>query len=185
MSYYVMTCEGVYPSTMIGESPDLPGGAWMDGQPIQYDVPEPLVFSLNPEYPGKLCSMYDESILLMSSDLVGAIKTAGVDNIQCFRAVVRDLVNKKDYSNYQAVNILGLVSCADMEKSELMGTSDSALIDVDFHSLVIDESKAGGALLFRLAEKVSAIVVHEKVKENIEKKEIPNMVFYEPGEWSG
>ncbi|MCC7069732.1 MAG: hypothetical protein IT383_00320, partial [Deltaproteobacteria bacterium] len=75
--------------------------------------------------------------------------------------------------------------CADMAASRLMGTSSSRLGDVDFAALVIDESRTGGARLFRLAENVSAIVVDEAVKAAIDASGIPGFVFYGPGEWSG
>lgn len=72
-----------------------------------------------------------------------------------------------------------------MRSCELMGTSNTTMGDIDFVSLVIDESKATGHLLFRLAENVSAVVVHEQVKSAIEASAIPGFVFYGPGEWSG
>lgn len=67
----------------------------------------------------------------------------------------------------------------------MMGTSGSTMGDADFHALIIDESKTAGLLLFRLAENISAIVVHERVKQSIEAAGIPGFAFYGPGEWSG
>ena len=129
--------------------------------------------------------MYSASIPLMRDDLLKALSDAGVDNLETFRAVLRDPFSNKDLKNYKAVNIVGVVSAADADKSERMDGSDSEMIDVDFSSLVIDESRTGGALMFRLAEAVNAIVVHEKVKNAIEKRGIPGMIFYGPGEWAG
>ena len=37
-----------------------------------------------------------------------------------------------------------------------------------FRKLVIDEQKANDALFFRLAESVSSIIVHEKVKNHLD-----------------
>lgn len=82
--------------------------------------------------------------------------------------------------------MLGKIACADMEQSELIGTSgDSEMIDVDFESLVIDESKTHAALLFRLAENVFAIIVYEKVADFVEAKAIPCIRFLLPENWSG
>ena len=59
-------------------------------------------------------------------------------------------------------------------------------IDRDFRKLVIDNERVRSTLLmFRLAESVNAIVVHESVRKAIELAKIEGMVFYEPGEWSG
>jgi len=157
----------------------------MDGQPITMTVPEPLVYALDPHYHGLLKPLYKAAIPLMREDLIAALNEARVDNLQYFQAVLRDTIKGKEYGNYKAFNIVGVVSCADMQKSALMGSSDSQMIDVDFRSLVIDESKTGGALVFRLAEAVNAIVVHENVRTLIEEQGVPGMTFYGPGEWAG
>ena len=151
MQYYVMTCEGVSPATCIGEAPDVPGAPWMDGQAVEEAPSEPLVFALDPNYPGKLKAMYEDDILLMRHDLISALKEAGVDNLQLFPAVLRDARKRTDHKDYSAVNIVGAVSCVDSSRSRKAAVSDSEMIDAFFDSLVIDESKTGGALLFRLA----------------------------------
>lgn len=183
--HYVMTCEGKHPIAAIDEVPRLPGGPWMKGKPMAIDVPVPLVYTLDAGRPGNLKAMYDKAIPLMRDDLVEALAEAGVDNLERFAAVIRDTAAGKEYANYKAVNIVGVLACADMDRSEVLGGVDSRLIDVDFASLVIDEAKAAGALLFRLAEAVNAIVVDEKVKQQVVDRGIPGMVFYGPGEWSG
>ena len=128
--------------------------------------------------------MYEGAVLLMRDDLIQALIEVGVDNLQLFPALVADSAKKIEHTNYKAVNIVGVIACANMGASTLMGTSDSEMIDVDFDALVIDEAKTGGVLLFRMAEAVSAIVVHEKVRLYIEDR-IPGMTFYGAGEWSG
>jgi hypothetical protein len=50
-----------------------------------------------------------------------------------------------------------------MEQSVVLDASDGPQLTVLFESLVIDEAKAQGQLLFRLAESVSTILIHEKV----------------------
>ena len=59
-------------------------------------------------------------------------------------------------------------------------------LDHDFANLVLDEQRIPSKLLlFRLAESVNAIIVHEKIKKTIEAQGIEGMVFYGSGEWSG
>ena len=91
----------------------------------------------------------------------------------------------EEHTNYKAFNVVGLVAAADLGASKMMGTTSSTLIDADFASLALDESKAHGLLLFRLAENVSAIVVDERVRQEIEGRKIPGILFYASGEWSG
>ena len=184
--YFIMCCDDLTPAALIEDSPSLPSSPWLNGRPVSGEVPNPLVYTLDPDYPGHLQPLYEaESIPLMRDDLLEALHEVGVDNLELFPAVIRDEEKGVDYNNYKAFNIVGLVSCADMDESKLMGTSDSTMIDIDFEALVIDESRTGGALMFRLAEAVNAIVVHEKVRKHIEERGIPGMTFYGPGEWAG
>jgi hypothetical protein len=184
-SFYVMSCEGVFPATTIGTRPDLPRGPWMTGQRITYDVPTPLTYSLDPDYPGELLPMYKSAAPLMRTDLLVALGDAGVDNLQLFDAILRDPFKRADHKDYKAVNVVGVVAAADLGASQMMGTSDSTLVDVDFQRLVFRENVASDLLLFRLAESVNAIVVHDRVKRHIESAGIPGMTFYASGEWSG
>jgi hypothetical protein len=183
-TYYVMTCEGVYPAALVRRVTELTGGPWMDGRIITEAVPNPMRFEVRPEYPGTLKPMYEGAVLLMRDDLIEVLREVGVDNLQLFPSVVADETKKLELTSYKAVNIVGTIACADMGSSALMGTSDSEMIDVDFDSLVIDEERAGGALLFRLAEAVSAIIVHDQVRRRVAER-IEGMTFYGPGEWSG
>jgi len=185
MPYYVMVGEGEHPIMPIEKGPDLEGN-WRDGGVITELVPKPLVYTLNPKFPGEPKPMYyEKAIPVMRDDVADALGRTGVDNIQYFDAVLRNPSTGREYRNYKAYNIVGLVACADMTASVLMGTSTSTLGDVDFAGLVIDESRTGDLLLFRLAENVSAIVVHERVKQAIDASGIPGFVFFGPGEWSG
>lgn len=184
-SYFVMTCEGIYPAASVRLVTEWPSAPWMTGELLTRTVPNPVVFRLDPNYPGKLKPMYQTTILLMRDDLVQALEEAGVDNLEKFPAVVRDETKSEEHTTYKAVNIVGLIACADMEGSKLMDDEDEpGEVDVNFDSLVIDEKKAGGALLFRLAESVNAIIVHRSVRDRVEAA-VPGMTFYGSGEWSG
>jgi len=190
MTYYVMDGEGVYPILAIEEEPDLPGGPWYHGHKLKITVPTPLEYILeieDEEPDGNMNMLYDgEAIPIMHNSLVEALQSAGVNNLELFPARITNPNTGEMHEDYQAFNVVGLVSAADLENSTLMNESDTpTLLDTDFDSLVIDESKTMGFRLFRLAENCSAIVVDEKVKAAVEERGIPGIVFYGPGEWSG
>ena len=186
MPFFVMTCNGVYPSAAIGQGPGLNDAPWFHGRPIADAIPQPLVYRLDPQRPGNIPEMMDDmSRPLMSDNLIAALRAVGVDNLQLFDAVIEDPTTGAKHTNYKAFNIIGVVAAADMDKSVLMGTSDSTMIDVDFESLAIDENKARPFRLFRLAENVSTIIADEAVKDEVERREIPGMEFYDPADWSG
>jgi hypothetical protein len=185
MAYFVMVCEGKHPIMPIAKEPDV-RGRWRSGRPLSIPVTAPLRYTLDSDYPGTPKAMYyEKSVPVMRNDVVAALSAAGVDNIEYFDAVLENPVTGCEETDYKAFNIVGVVSAADMSASQLMGTSSSTIGDADFHSLTIDESKTGGLLLFRLAEALNAIVVHERVRKAIEAAGIPGFVFYGPGEWSG
>jgi hypothetical protein len=184
--HFVMTCNGVFPSARLGKGPDMDDAPWYGGQPLSQPVAEPLVYTLDPKRPGNIRVMYDDAAYpLMRDDLIEALRAAGVDNLQLFGATIVDPATGLRHTNYKAFNIIGLVTAADMAKSVRAATSDSMLIDVDFDSLAIDKSKANPFRLFRLAESVDAIIVDSVVKNEVELRGIPGMVFYTPDTWSG
>lgn len=185
MPYFVMECHGVYPSVAIAKGPKMSAAPWFHGGRLAVEVPEPLVYTLEPE-PGNIKVMYSGmKYPVMRDDLVEALHSVGVDSLQLFAAVLREPSTGVEHTNYKAFNIVGVVAAADMGKSALMGTSDSTMIDVDFESLAVDETKAAPFRLFRLAESVNAIVVDDVVKNEVERRGIPGMVFYDPEDWSG
>ncbi len=190
MTYYIMEGEGVDPILVIEEEPDLPGGPWYHGHKLQIAITGLLEYTLEieeEEPDSKIKILYDSvAIPVMHNSLLEALRAAGVNNLELFPARITNPNTGEVHEDYQAFNVLGLVSAADLENSTLMNESDSpTLLDTDFDGLVIDEEKTMGFRLFRLAESCSAIVVSEEVKAAIEERSIPGIVFYGPGEWSG
>ena len=170
--------------TSIHRIPQFENVSWNRGARIQGHVPVPVRIYLDPEAPGILLPMYHKGVLLMSDALVAALQSAGVSNIELFDAVLVDEANHCEYSNYKLINIIGAIAAADLAQS--VHTAHGApLFDVDFDSLVIDEKKARGALMFRLAENVSGIVVHESVKDAVLKAGIEHLDFVPTRKWFG
>jgi hypothetical protein len=117
---------------------------------------------------------------LFSDTLIEALQACGVDNLELYNVALTDPDNGQVYTNYKAVNIIGLISAADMEKSNAtVNPNGPPLLDVDFDGLVIDPKKARGHLFFRLAESTNAIIVHERVKDCLLSKGFTDLAFYE------
>jgi hypothetical protein len=115
------------------------------------------------------------SCMVVSGPFVEALKSAGVDNVDYYPAQIIDEASGETTSGYQAANIVGLVACVDREKSvyTMMPGFPTDTIGrngvFEFKLLHLDHAKVRGAKMFRLFEKTSVIVVHEAVKEAIEK----------------
>lgn len=166
MVYFVMACHGVFPSAAL-DGPDRFDPPWISGRPLREPITEPLVYTLDPERPGNIPVMFDStSYPIMRDDLVEALKSVGVDNLELFDARVIDPTTGHEHRNYRAYNVVGLVAAADLSRSRL------------------DETQAASGLrLFRLAERIEAIGVDEIVRAEVERRNIEGMLFYDLADW--
>lgn len=125
---------------------------------------------------------------LMSKKLIKALRECGVNNLDTYDANIRFLSNGKINQDYQAVNIIGLVKAANMNKSNYTtsGLSDdnNDKLSVWFDNMIIDEESIKDLLFFRMAESLSTVLVHKSIKEEIE-KDFPDLKFYHPQSFSG
>ncbi|EYF02874.1 hypothetical protein [Chondromyces apiculatus] len=184
--YYLLGCFGPLDEerARIGGVLNTPI-SWQRGHRFEDPPPEPVQVDLDGEYPGVLVPMFDAGILLFSDQMVLAFRDAGVNNLDHYHTVVRDPSTNTSHSNYKATNIVGVVSCADLSQSSWEAPSGSPLIDTDFESLSIDEERSLDLLMFRLAECITGIVIHERVKRALERRAIPHLNFYDPVAWLG
>lgn len=184
-SYHVMSCPGAWPVRPLKRGPDLHAN-WRDGALVDAPASLPLRYLLDDDFEGEPKPMYPESAVpLMRDDVVALLQGCGVDNLQLFDAVVVDGASGRERHDYKAFNLVGLVAAADLPRSTLMPTSPQRLLDMDFEALVVDPARARGQLMFRLAENVSAIVVHERIRAAVEASGLRGFRFAGPGEWSG
>ncbi len=142
-----------------------PEVAWTMGVRCPYPVQEPIQCVLEPGSGAVMPDLIPSSPLF-SQRFVDILRGAGIRNLDIYDAEVIDRERGRTYTHYKAVNIIGRVSCADLEKSEYVPGHKPPLME--FEKLVIDESKTMGLPLFRLAEAVQFILVSEAVKQAIE-----------------
>ena len=157
--HYMMSCERPATVRTIGRGPGLKTEPWVCGRKLAFAVPEPLIYTLEPGQ-GDLSPMYTEGEPIMRQDLVDSLEAGGVDNLDLYRAIVRDPITGQEWQNYWAFNVLGLVAAA-----------------VETPALGIDESRTMGLSLFRLVEAPSLIVVDERVVDAVLRRAIPGVVF--------
>jgi hypothetical protein len=80
---------------------------------------------------------------------VAALQSCGVDNLDLYPARIFDPDNDQLHENYKAVNIIGMVAAADMQKSVLSAPDGIAHIDVAFdNNLVVDPKKTASLPFF-------------------------------------
>jgi hypothetical protein len=186
--YYIMThFYGDYPTRIYdGNKIDRQGVWWNDGAPFTKSIHTPIEVHLKPYEPlsweqsTELPTIMDALVLFMRDDLIETLRSVGVDNLDVYDAVVCDPDDGRRHTNYKAVNIIGMIAAADMNKSDAVVHDGIPLVDVSFDKLVIDPSKAHDLALFRLAENNSAIVAHERIKEAVLARGIKGVKFFRP-----
>ncbi len=100
---------------------------------------------------------------LMSDRMIEALRDAGVDNLQLFDADITNDSTGEKLTGYRVVNVLGLVSAVDTNASKGRALAHKQF----FEKLVIDPSRAGGRLMFRLAESLNDIIIAEPVARRL------------------
>lgn len=180
--YYLLDIQdATYPCRWIDDVPYIDGINFRRGLKITGNVPQPLKFTLSPLDPHamdngpEMPAIFKESIPLFRDDVLETMSEFGISDIETYDVEVYDPDNNEIYTNYKAVNIIGLIAAADMKKSQVTAQGD-------FDGLSIDESKTRGSMLFRLAESTNAILVHEDLKNHLEKNGFTHICFNDPGE---
>jgi len=133
---------------------------FISGSSITSELELPLTFTTNAKAGDMMIDFSKGSVTLMSKRFIGILTNAGVDNLQIFPAIVKSELDETVWEDYFAVNILDIISCANLEKSiydEIMPGH------YGFDKLAIDAEKAKGKLLFRLQEHCPSIIIHNSV----------------------
>jgi len=147
--------------------------------------PLPVKAYIEPSHAGAMQDLIEAPLPLMSPRLQRALIAAGVDNVDFYPAEIEDQKSGKVIKDFVAFNVVGKIAAADLAKTDFHPDSAERMVSADIDSLTVDEAKAGGALLFRLAESVNALVVHDRVRDYVEKAGIDGVAFVEPTQWAG
>lgn len=173
MKYYRLHCDPLGLNGVIHhESGPVPyrliGGESYDA--AGEELPARFSYSAAADRP---LSAYFSGNCLMHRTLVDALQGAGVDNLQLFPTVLTDEATGAAREDYCLVNVLGLVAAADMKQSQGISLGGGQV----FTTLAVDPGRTHGLLLFRLAESLVDIIVHEKVAEAVRAGRFPAVLL--------
>ncbi|NTX66198.1 hypothetical protein HUA74_36625 [Myxococcus sp. CA051A] len=156
---------------------------WWAGKPFQRPPSQLIVVGIIPgNEQGELLD-YFNTANLMSNAFHAALLEAGVDSLDVYDAVIQSEDGTVVHRGYKVFNVIGLVRAANLAETVFHTPDSSRLIDASIDHLAIDGDKPRGLKLFRLAENVSAVLVHEDVKRVLESKAFPHLRFLEPHEF--
>ncbi|EMO70807.1 hypothetical protein LEP1GSC120_2183 [Leptospira santarosai str. 200702252] len=106
--------------------------------------------------------------LLISKKFKSVLESAGVKNVEYIPATIFDSHLKISFADYFIANIIGLVDCIDFKRSKL--TMRAAFPDKirDIDKLYIDESKTNNLPIFRLARRMTLILISDSLRDILE-----------------
>lgn len=168
MTYFTIEASPFYERGIFND-PDLPDGvSCTSGSLVDVSQLGPLHFESNcdAEYPPR--HYMGGGWPVWSAAMIDAFRAAGIDNFQVAPAVILGLDGAR-WDDYFAVNILGLVSVADLKQSQFIKIAEqpSGLPFASFQSLVIDSTKARDSLFFRMAENPLLTLIHARTLEAV------------------
>lgn len=153
--------------------------SWALGRPFEKSPPNPIIVHIEKIGasldPGVIPSpFHDAYMCLATPEIVSAMRSRGVNNIDAYPALLRDTATGAEFE-YFAVNIIGIMKVADLDESEWTNLDGDAKMDTIFEKLVVKEDEIRGIDIFRLYEDTGTILISERVKRALE--HIPFLTF--------
>lgn len=176
--YYILKCFGPPKSYIarIEYQDDDAFRFWNTGERFETEPTTPLQARVLTDNQTVYAEFWDTPIPLMTKRLYKALVSAGINNLDIYPAILTDSRTGVTIQDYVAFNIIGAIAAVNLTATKFaLGSVKNTSSDIDL--LVIDANKAQGTLLFRLAEAVHVILVHESVKKTIEATNINTLSF--------
>lgn len=186
--YYVVNCEDPDEGYLarLSYQPDDPRRSWILGERFSLAPPEPVRATIRGlgDDETVMAELWKSPVPVMSRRLLAVLREAGVSNLDVYAAALSDPSSGKVYDEFVAFNVIGKISAVDLSRSSLASGQVDQRISMSIDHLQLDEARIQGALMFRLAEAVSTLVVHASIKDRIEAAGIDTLTFYEPSDWA-
>lgn len=183
LEYYVWETRRRWPDDVI--APDFApvkrdhGVSFIQGRRIPKELPElEIRYRAGPD-----ARVTDDLVihrrrcLVHSEALIDTLKRAGVDSIDYFPLRLVNDQTGTVLRTHRAANLLDVVFCLDREQSELEVDDEepNEIWSIDKMKLIDD--RLGESLMFRLGEMREIVIVHESVKQAIERAGLSGPVF--------
>ena len=124
---------------------------------------------------------------VISARLKNFFDDAGIDNIQYFPVTILENSDSIPKSDYFAMNVLGLVSCIDLNESEFKGRIVEGEVKGirRISKLVLTEDLPEHLNIFRVRLFRRLIVISEKLVQSFTKEGFTGIKLVAPDRWDG
>ncbi len=182
--YYIINSRiGAIDGMMLSSMPDLPEDDeddWMFGQAFTVEPEQPIYVSIQEGEENCTPLPFYDDPPVATNDFIDALIEVGVNNIVTYDVVLRSRTDPSfTIGDYKAFNIIGLVKAAGPGTVYL---TDSRIGDASMKNVELEPRSMKGLYMFRLADNMTTIIVHEKVKQHLEAKGFKGLVFDDPGD---
>ncbi|MEN6320466.1 MAG: hypothetical protein ABFD82_17145 [Syntrophaceae bacterium] len=140
---------------------------WIEGKRFKTPPIHPLQLTVRSQPGARMTDFFESDIPLFSTYLLQEFLNGGVDNIDAYPVILKDLETAETWDHFYAVNIIGVIGCADMVSSNYNDFVGNERFSVNFDKLVISPAKCHGQLCFRLYENLAKIIIHRKIVTQI------------------
>lgn len=140
---------------------------WIEGKRFKTPPMHPLPLTVRSQPGARMTDFFESDIPLFSAYLLQEFLNGGVDNIDAYPVILKDLETAETWDHFYAVNIIGVIGCADMVASNYTDFAGTGRFSVNFDKLVISPAQCYSQLCFRLYENLTKIIIHRKIATRI------------------
>lgn len=137
------------------------------------DFPEPVLFDVDPDVGGIRIPTLFLPEPVFRADFLTALRKAGAANIDDYAVRISGAtgVECAFSENYRVINIIGILDCADLSRSEYEEAEGMKFFD----RLVIDASRAQGAGFFRVVHAQEYMVISQALADQLDLSSFPDV----------
>jgi hypothetical protein len=151
--------------------------ALRSGHPLGTKFKGPVIFTLDEELRhGELPTFFTTPAWVVRRQVYQDLRNLGLDNFQVYDARIEDPIDGRVIEDYVYLNVVGLVSCADMAKSQHASIGPGMVM---INELVLDKRRVPSLDLFLLAEDTDKTLVSQRVHDYFRNKGYPDVFLQE------
>lgn len=174
MTAYYQIEPDIYALYGLHSSSPIPEGVnFHAGRLITTTLPSPLSFYVGHppgQHPGHFLA---NEIPVISSLFLQVIEEAGIGNIQIFPAHLYNRKTGQEWTDYYALNVIGVVDAADLSASTydtIMPGNDSVPPLLEFETLIFSRTRTMDLGMFRIPQNRTMLFVHGRIIELLKKR---------------
>lgn len=153
----------------------------MGKKPDFYELPIKIPAEINEDEEIVYTDIINPGVPLFSEKMKLALDQCGVRNIDYYPVIIIDSQTKEVLAEYWLAIVTGIISCIDLDNSQLKQTADGQTVITQFS---IDPSKTAGLNLFRFHNIPGLIIINEALKDTLSKIEFKGVSFKHTKEYN-